>query len=692
MIDSRRLRWLQRFAWVSLFAFAAVLGLQKIRCFDYWWHLRSGALIAETGSVPRADPYTFSVEGARWIDVHWLHQLALHGLYSLGGHAAVVIAQAVLVCGLVAVLASIGYRRERPLVSILALALMLAVAADRFMPRPELPTFLCLAGVLALLERHERRPDAALYAIVAIQLVWVNLHGLFALGPAVCAIYAAGELARPLVSPGERLRWAELRRLGAVGALAVLVCLANPNALDGALYPIQQLAMIGPPEERGLFGSLIAELTPALAAREFAPAPFLLWMGLGALSLAAMALNWRRLPAAHPLLWVAFLYLALGAQRNTALFAIVAAPILVHNANVFLDARPAPGRLRRAARDPRARAAAAALVGAALLLLALDVARDRFFLRLGIYRSAGLAPMDAFYPVGAVDWIERERPPGRICHHMADGGYLIWRLYPDYRALVDGRLEVFGEERFSELMLAGPERLRQLDERYGCGSVLVHYSLVVSDELLWWLHLNSNWRLVFVDDTAALFVRADGAAEGLPAELDLDDPELFPPFEEPPGVEDLMRHMGRTNFYAAMRRYSRALALWEETLERYPDLEQGPIVHAFLLDRNGLAAAAEAILRRLLRERPDDPELHVQVGDLRSAAGDREAAKALYDAALALEQNMPYALYRRAALAEADGEGAAAALLYVRVVARTHPADPLSIAARLRLRALAGPG
>ena len=51
-------------------------------------------------------------------------------------------------------MATIGYRRQRPWVTAFALTLMLLVACDRIMPRPELPTFVFLAAVLALLDRH----------------------------------------------------------------------------------------------------------------------------------------------------------------------------------------------------------------------------------------------------------------------------------------------------------------------------------------------------------------------------------------------------------------------------------------------------------------------------------------------------------------------------------------------------------
>jgi tetratricopeptide (TPR) repeat protein len=671
--------------WLCLAAFAAALSLHQLRCFDYWWHLKSGEWIALQGEVPRVDPFTYTVPGARWVDIHWLHQLGLYGLYRLGGHAAVVVSQLALVWAWLAALAPIGARRERPLLSVVALALALALAADRIMPRPEWVSFVCLAGVLALFDRHERRGDAWVYAVVPIQLLWVNVHGLFAVGLAVCAIYLAAELLRPLVSPGAGLRPARLRRLAAVSALAAGSSLLNPNGLDGALYPLAQLGMIGPASQRGAFGSLIAELIPPLAPDGALPSPQLALFGLlAALSLGAMALHWRRLHAADPLLWVAFGYLALGAQRNVALFAGVGAVLLVRNLNAWLDAHAEEAQPRAPRR--LARLAAPALC-AALLLLAADAASGRFFERLGSLRLPGLRPMATLYPEGAVDWIARHRPPGPIHHHMADGGYILWRLFPDYRPMVDGRLEIFGEERFLELDAADPESFRALDARYRFGSVLLHYSLVASDELLYWLYFNSNWKLTFVDDTAALFVRVPERGVFPYAELDLDSPQLFPPLGAP-GAEDRLRRLARTHFLSALHRYEAALALWRETVERYPELPQGDVILAALLHRNGLVAAAEAVTRRMLAERPDDPVLHIEVGDLRFEAGDLDGAREHYDAALALAPQLPYALYRRGALAERERDPHTAAQLYLRALARSAPADALARPLRERLQAL----
>ena len=107
---------------------------------------------------------------------------------------------------------------------------------------------------------------------------------------------------------------------------------------------------------------------------------------------------------------------------------------------------------------------------------------------------------------------------------------------------------------------------------------------------------------------------------------------------------------------------------------RSPSLPQGPIVRATLLHRSGFAAAAEALLRALLEERPDDPKLLTQIGDLRLEAGDRDGARALYDRALAADDAFAYASFRRGLLAEAEGDPESAVLFHNRAVALAHPA------------------
>ena len=565
--------------WVALLGLATVLSLQDIRSHDYWWHLGAGRLIAETGEVPRVDPFTYTARGAPWIDIHWLFQLGLYQLFAHGGHAAVVLSQLVLVVLCLAALAPIGYRRERAWISVGALALMLLVAAIRLQARPELPSFVLLAWILWLLDRFEHTPDRRIYAIVPLQLLWANVHGLFAVGIAVCSIYLVAELLRPTLRSGEGMRWNRLRPLAGVISLAAIASLANPNGLGGALYPFPQLDMVSSGASRGTFSMLIGELQPPFAVLDALSLG--LFVGLAGLSLGAIAANWKRVRAADLLLWMSFLYLALGAVRNTALFAVVAAPILVRNANEALGSRllrPAP------------RAVGAALVAGLALFVAVDAARGRWLARSGPPTELGLGVAEGINPIGAVEWIARTRAPAPIAHDMADGGYVIWRLWPEYAAMSDGRLEVFGPELLPGLQPTDVARFILLDAQYRFGTVLLNHRRGGVSPLIGALRGNTAWRLTYVDDVSVVFVRAVEDPLLWPA-LDLDAPGIFDLLD---GVHELagkQRLSARTNLLGALGRPDLALRCWEDALVRYPDLPDGAAILGRLRERVSRADA-----------------------------------------------------------------------------------------------------
>ena len=536
----------------------AAVGFTKIRSLDYWWHLRTGALILETGAVPTADPYSYTAPGARWVDLHWLFQLGLHGLHALGGHEAVRLAKGVAVWAVLVAAALAGFRRERAAMTGLALVLLAMVGSTRFLERPDLPSFVLLAAVVGLLFRHEERGGRALFAIVPLQLLWANLHGLFAVGLAAIAMALAAEALRPLVRPGERLRPGHLARLAAVLALSLVASLVNPNGRLGLVFPLVQLGMIGSWQQRGLFGQVINELQPTLGLGpvELAPAA-----ALATLVAAGLVANRRRVSLLDGLLAVAFGYLALSARRNLALFAVVAVPLVTRNLGAVWEGALAPRR--RAAASV---ALLALLVGGGGAFAAHELAWA--WKREGA-SSAALMPFQ--YPEAAVDWIARERPAPPLYHRMADGGYLIARLFPDYRVMVDGRLEVYGAERFARLDVldaGAPVGFARLDAEHRFGTALLHHAFLPDHRLLAWLFRHPDWRLVQIDEVAAVFVRAPGAGGGLPwPAVDPGAPDLFPPLDPDarPAI-DLWRRRARIRILAALGRPGPALALADETL------------------------------------------------------------------------------------------------------------------------------
>jgi hypothetical protein len=205
----------------------------------------------------------------------------------------------------------------------------------------------------------------------------------------------------------------------------------------------------------------------------------------------------------------------------------------------------------------------------AITATAVDISRNRFFGRLGWLRESGSGLMEIMQPTAATQWIADNQPTGPIFHSMIDGGFLIWHLYPDYQVLGDGRLEVYGIERRKELGVRLPKGFRLLDEKYHFNTALLNFGRIDYGRLLAYLYQSPEWRLVFVDDIAAVFTRADRSNIG--SEIDVTDPLLLSPKEHEHGVSDAYRRKARQRFFQALGQGVRAKEIRVRMIRDYPE-------------------------------------------------------------------------------------------------------------------------
>jgi hypothetical protein len=181
---------------------------------------------------------------------------------------------------------------------------------------------------------------------------------------------------------------------------------------------------------------------------------------------------------------------------------------------------------------------------------------------------------------------------------MGDGGYLIWRLWPEYLVMSDGRLEVFGPELLLQFEFRDVEALAALDARYRFGTVLLNHRRTDVGELAAWLHASPEWRLAYLDDVSVAFVR-EGAEGGPWPELQLDAPDLFAPLEGVLDIPARERLTARTRVLRNLGRPDVALREWEELLRRFPETPDGRRIRR--------ALRVEAAARIAPVERSDDP-------------------------------------------------------------------------------------
>jgi hypothetical protein len=109
-------------------------------------------------------------------------------------------------------------------------------------------------------------------------------------------------------------------------------------------------------------------------------------------------------------------------------------------------------------------------------------------------------------PVAAVEFLKSQRLPGPNYNRYGWGGYLIYKLYPEYRVYIDGRADVYGDAFFAEAMQTydGAGDWASSLDRYGIKTVLISpdaplASLLRNDQ--------GKWKVVYEDNDAVIFNR-----------------------------------------------------------------------------------------------------------------------------------------------------------------------------------------
>jgi hypothetical protein len=236
----------------ALAVLAYLLGCYELFDPDIWWHVKSGQWILEHARVPRLDIFTFSSSDRVWVDLHWGFQVVLALAYALGGVAGMILL-ASAAASTAFVIARTACERDWPKWPVAVCWLpALALMATRFDPRPEVFSLVYLACFLAILIRIQQRPVLA-WNLPFIQVLWVNTHGLFVLGPIVLGCYVVDccgwawrdSRRRADDRPNEAPRlW---RHLAPAAVAVVVACLANPYGVRGALFPLELFPKISNP-------------------------------------------------------------------------------------------------------------------------------------------------------------------------------------------------------------------------------------------------------------------------------------------------------------------------------------------------------------------------------------------------------------------------------------------------------------
>lgn len=444
---------------------------------DFWWHLRTGQEIIESGQIPRTDSYSFTMPDYPYIYHSWLSQILIYFIYGFSGHNGITLLYSSAV---VMALILLTYRSKTPLPMVVGLALLFPILTVTGL-RTQSLSFLgigLLLGLINWIEEYKKQlkitPSLAI-ATTALSLIWANLHPGFVMGLALLA----GYLLYQLLQPKPKLSYQQAGVLWGLPAIATLINPFGPELHQFVLQMSQNpTAAMYNQDWIGYFEN------PVFST--FHKTLILLWSGLA----IYLSRGYRR---------IVVLVLLLATAYSTR-FAMPLMVSLVWAIPTVID---------WIQKHPALKGKQKSLSKLSLLVLGLLVFNQysQFHATLAAHQddsSHALASRIGYnYPYDAIQHL-RDLPGENVFNYYDWGGYLIYHL-PEKRVFIDGRMDNFYLEDGQSFMAVEKQILHlrpgweEVFESYSVDYVLLPSSEPLVDQLL-----NRGWQVVYEDEVSLL--------------------------------------------------------------------------------------------------------------------------------------------------------------------------------------------
>jgi hypothetical protein len=480
----RSSRWaISRGALLALMAVllpAAASLLAAVLTEDIAYHLRSGALMLESGAVLDEDLFTFTAFGEPWLNQQWGASVVFAAVYDAAGWLGLLVLRSVLIgvaFGLVyaACRATDASRVASSLVTLGAFV----VAATNLALRSQLFGLVFFAAVLAILAWRRKHPWL-LVLIPLLMVAWANSHGSFFIGWAAIGVAFLEDLVAR-------------RRLAVVtftiGLLSVLATLVTPWGVGMWAYVVELSS-----------NPVIAALVTEWQAPTLQSATGIFFFASVAL-VAGLLLYRGRVISWLQVLWLGgLILLSLMAARSVVWWAVGAAPVVA----ILLNGLEVRGRRVGDPAYDEPRGVGYTAIAGLLIVLTLAV--------VPFYR-----PSDPLYgPEGVVQHAPRgvtealaatAGPDDRLYAAQRWGSWLEFAL-PGVPVMVDTRIELFESDVWKDYLdiAAGRADWSEILERWGVTLVALE---TLNEDLIPFIGADADWELLHEDDEGVVYRRVE---------------------------------------------------------------------------------------------------------------------------------------------------------------------------------------
>ena len=490
--------------------FVLISAFFEIAAADTGFHIRTGAHVWETRTIPATNTFAHSTPDHHWYLQQWAPATLFYLVYTHFGTSGLICLKALLCAAIYLLLLNLCQRwqpetiHRQSIIPYLVVTIIVVMSRDRFLVRPFLFSALLFTLLLQQCQKNDNNPKWHYLGMPLLMTLWANIHAGVAYGFVLLCTLAAGEwfehalrLGKNKQSPTGPLKPTYLvsqhllmKPLGIL--IAGLTCalsleLINPNGIKVAMVPLDMF------------------LTPFWQENtiEFFPPTLGKHPLFFASIFSLLCLGWYQRQSITLDRWLitllVFVFLAWRSMRSILFYGLVAAPL----ATLLL------GRIKLLTEETQTQFLTPfnktlSLLGLWGFLIVFIYPKDP------VYRP-GVGYEPTFYPAEIYHLIETELPPQNFFHDMRYGGSMLWFLYPNHRPFIDGRGTCYAIDFWKQdyiPTLRGDGRWEKVFERYDITAALLPMNSEGSPPKLARILWNRpDWALLAFDNHGLLFAK-----------------------------------------------------------------------------------------------------------------------------------------------------------------------------------------
>jgi tetratricopeptide (TPR) repeat protein len=597
---------------------------------DLGRHIKNGEIIWQTKTIPQTNFYSYSHPDYPFLNHHWLSGLIFYFLFQMAGFNGLIIFKTILLSTVFLFLFLLAAKKGNFWLTAFFSWPIIFVLSERTDIRPEIFSYGLTVLFLYFLINFSHSSDKKIYWLIPCQMLWVNLHIYFFIGP----LMAAGYLFEQMIIGRKNLKNnRKIKRLIWLFFCLIFVSFLNPTGAKGVLQPLTIFQNYG--------YQIVENKSPFfLENLMYDPAIFFfkLILIIGGLS---FLFNLKRFSP--------FFFLAFGATavagclmvRNLPLFGLMALPTLSFNFKNFFDYLEKSYQEKQLKFIYGLKKIFPFCFIAFLLILVLLTFGNHWRIN-NKEKGLGLT----FQSNDSALFFKKEKLSGPIFNNYDIGSYLIFHLYPQEKVFVDNRPEAYPESFFKEIY-----KPSQLDEKKW-----QFYSKKYNFKTIFFTHQEGtpwgrnflikrfkdpNWALVHLDAQAVILLKKEPKNELVIKKFQITKENIEEKISPLINSPKIKTKMAAINLLELMGEYDLALNLCQKILKDHPQQGQIYLEMAWLESRSGHLdglLAARHHLEKAIQLGQDFSSVYNQLGLVYFRLNQFEEAKKAWQKALKINK------------------------------------------------------